>query len=139
MSTVADATVVAGPALHQWRAALPTDVLTRHQADAAWKALDRQASVRDSKENARTPLPPSLHKIVLALVGLVLTGVVGSLAALQLLRLSGSIAVGTPLCLLLAVLAVPGRRWKLGKYLSLAWQSGICFAILDVVAYVLFR
>jgi nuclease-like protein len=128
-------TVVAGSAMEGWRSSLTSGVLTTSQLDAAWKVLDRQARRRDEHENPRNPTPASLYQMVLVLTAIVTSGVLGCLAALQLVGLSGSLAVDAATCLVLALAALPARRWKLGRYLSLAWQSGVAFAVLAMGSY----
>ncbi len=137
ITRIGSTTVVAGSAVERWHASLAPGVLDSGQIDAAWQELEKQATVRDLKENDNGPLPPSLYEVARSGAALIAIGWLGCLAGLELLKLLQSFLLGIPACLALALLALPGRRWKRGKYFSLAWQTGVGFGIVAVSAYAL--
>ena len=128
--TVDGVQIVLGPSATSWRASLPTGQLDPAQIDTAWQALHHQARRRDPLEQ---PVPPSLARLAVSTVAGVTTGLLGFVAAGQLLTQTEDwLWLRAAGCLTLLLLAVPLRRRSLTRLPALGWQTGLIAGLLLV-------
>jgi hypothetical protein len=131
-----DVTVVPAGAIDAWRESLPSAGLDDSQVDACWRALEHQVRIRDSREG---PPPASVWTLLIRYLAVFAAGLIGFVAAADLLSLVDSYAWWPAVYLVTVGSGIAALRAPTLRPYASGWLTGVLTTVVAAAVIIVSR